>query len=106
MDVELVHHRRELTTEKIRQCFGEDVSRASLRYMEPDANWLGSRTTWLSSSALRRRWKAEISEGGDILISICSDVPPYCQARMGILYVLFPFVAPPQDWPWAKHKGD
>lgn len=98
-EVELIHHRPDLTAERIEHFFGEDAARFSLRYLPPDPHWGGSQPGWWRSRAERRRWKSSISVGADLLVTIGHAVPPFCQAERGILYVLFPLVVRPNLWP-------
>src|SRR5262252_1231797 len=105
-DVEIVHHKPEVTRETMMQCFGEDLSRVSVRRVPSNYDWLGpSGHPWWRSGSARRRWKAEFSEGYDALVTICHWIPPYCHADMGILYVLFPLFPRPNVWPWAAEAA-
>lgn len=92
-EVVLVHHHKELTHEKLMNCFDEDLSQVTLQYAESDLDWL------------RPNWKASFSKDTDCFISICHWVPPICSAAHGILYVLFPFFDRPKQWPWSAGRG-
>jgi glycosyltransferase involved in cell wall biosynthesis len=104
-EVELIHHRKELTAETIQRSFGEEISDASIRYIAQDRNWMVDGVRWWMNSGARRRWKAELSENCDAFISISHGVPPFCHAKTGVLYVLFPLFDRRHEWPWSAGQN-
>ena len=98
-EVELIHHQSGPFAERLQQAFGDDLGRVSFRSIPVDRDWLGGGRSWTLGAT--RQWKATVSQGYDCLISICHWAPPFCQAKLGVLYVLFPTFNRAEQWPWA-----
>lgn len=94
-DVTLLHHKAGVTVEQLAAFTGTDLHRVK--------NWddlSGVRSSCYPDDAL----VSEKSAAFDLFVTITHRVPPVCQARVGVLIVLFPFEPEPdsQLWPWSE----
>lgn len=111
--VDLVHHRLPLTPQRIAQFTSDDLGRVAFRYVpkqdEPAASG-GPMTRYRAA----RNWHRELSEPYDLFVASSHWLPPFCHARAGALFVLFPFYVRPIDsadiqrlplWKRARHRA-
>jgi L-malate glycosyltransferase len=101
-EVEIVHHRPDLTVERLEEYFELDLTGVRTRFVPPPAcdplhsgRLFPSRRYW-------REWDAEVSRPYDLFVANVHGVPPYCHAARGVLHVLFPAFARPRMWPWVS----
>jgi glycosyltransferase involved in cell wall biosynthesis len=112
-DVDLIHHRPDLTRERIAMFSRDRYDRVNIRCMprepEPPAY----------ADPLRRfraaqHWHASVSAGYDLFVNCGHWLPPFCHARIGVLLVLFPFYIRPYDlaemralpyWKRLRHRA-
>lgn len=94
-DVELVHHRHDLTKAQLENLFGLEMTRVRLRYVEPVAYEGSVSHNPFQRYRHARQWHADLSEGYDLFVASVHNHPPFCHARAGALIVLFPFYVPP-----------
>ena len=87
----------------MRDWFGVDIGSVSLRHEPIDRNWIGSGPAWRVMHEARQ-WNAHLSQPYDLFINIGHWLPPFCQAKKGILYVLFPMFDRAANWPWDHAK--
>lgn len=89
--VDLFHHIPWLTSEKLAQSSGTDLTNVRLRYVPMDAGSLQlSRRNPFTHYKDSRNLHAGLSESYDLFIAIVHGVPPFCHAARGALIVLFP----------------
>jgi glycosyltransferase involved in cell wall biosynthesis len=92
--VELVHHDDKGFVERLADCFGLDLVGVSERILPLPGRWdVPGSSAWGHRSALRN-WMREASEPYDLFVCITHAPPPFCHARAGFLYVLFPMEDP------------
>ena len=92
--VEIVHHKREITRERLADYSGSDLSAVGLRHVEPESYSFGtSHRPWRRYKEARR-WRESLSAPYDVFISFVHGVPAFCHAPRGILTVLFPLDEP------------
>lgn len=108
--VDIVHHRDWLTGNALAEYCGVDLSGVQMRYIphEPLPQKTNNLWRWYRDA---RRWQAELSLPYNTFVNITHGVPPFCRARQGVLYVLFPFYDRQDrggiqgrlaDWLWQK----
>jgi glycosyltransferase involved in cell wall biosynthesis len=93
-EVTIIHHAPTLTREKLEEYFRLDLSQVEVRYVEPDYNLYKSRYNLLKRRRQVRSWRAEVSAPYDLFVATIHYTPPFCHARYGVLYVLFPMELP------------
>jgi glycosyltransferase involved in cell wall biosynthesis len=102
-DVEIVHHRPDLSAKKLGMFASLDLRPVRFRHVPwPDTSW--SHCT--SSNPITRfraakAWQAGLSDAADLFVTFTHGVPPFCHANAGILVVLFPVFERQALWPWA-----
>jgi glycosyltransferase involved in cell wall biosynthesis len=98
--VDLFHHIPWLTSEKLAQSCGTDLSNVGLRYVPTNGGPLKlSRRNPFGHYKDSRSLNAELSESYDLFIAIVHGVPPFCHAARGALIVLFPTPTAPYREP-------
>jgi glycosyltransferase involved in cell wall biosynthesis len=98
--VEIVHHRTDLSPERVRAFFGVDLEGIATRYLPPAGDWLPADVPAYRLGRALRNWEADLSAPYDLFIANTHGVPPFCHAGAGVLHVLFPLFDRPQRWPW------
>jgi glycosyltransferase involved in cell wall biosynthesis len=112
-DVDLVHHRPQLTQSRIAMFSGDDCARVNIRCvpLEPDP---ASHRDPLRRFRAARAWRASVSAGYDLFVNCGHWLPPFCHAGAGLLLVLFPFYIRPWDlaeirslpyWKRMRHRA-
>ena len=105
--VAIVHHRPDLSIEHWESFFHLDLSGIDLRFSPPPDRrcFEFDCRLWRLPGELQR-WNAEVSKPYDVFICSTHEVPPFCHAPKGILYVHFPFYDRRRSRPWTRHgKG-
>jgi glycosyltransferase involved in cell wall biosynthesis len=124
--VHLLHHRPWMTPDRWAGFATVDLDGVDFRYVPPTgrACWDGAgppRWAPLAGSRLRRwlGWTAELSAPYDLFVSVCHHAP-FCDARVGVLYTLFPWSDRPRlpggglrgvlrrglhEWRWRRRMG-
>lgn len=108
--VAIVHHREWLTGEALAAYCGVDLASVQMRYVpfEPLPHKTRNLRRWYRDAL---KWQQELSLPYDAFVNITHGVPPFCHARRGVLYVLFPFYDRQDragvsgklaDWLWSK----
>lgn len=123
--VDLFHHIPWLSSEKLAQSSGTDLTKVRLRYVPTNAgSFQLSRRNPFTHYKGSRSLNAGLSESYDLFIAIVHGVPPFCHASRGALIVLFPTPTAPyiepqgglsmksalrhparclyQSWEWAR----
>ena len=99
--VDIIHHKPELTTEALQTAYGTDVSRVGLRYVPKDRTSNAWTNPWRRYRRERARY-AEAGRGYDLYIASVHDVPPFCPAPRGALFIYFPYFDRHATWPWCQ----
>ncbi len=100
-EVDIVHHRSDLSVERLEQFFELDLTGVRSRFVPPPAGSpLYSGLYLPAARRYWREWDADVSRPYDLFIANIHAVPPFCHAPRGILHVLFPGFARPRIWPW------
>lgn len=93
-EVEIIHHKKAFTRERLARYSGATLARVGLRYVAPEAYLFGSSWNPWRRYKNARQWRAHISDRYDLFISFVHGVPPFCHAPRGVLTILFPFYEP------------
>jgi len=112
-DVDLVHHRPQLTRGRLAMFSNDDCSRVNFRCLprEPEPTGAGDP---LRRFRTARHWQASVSTGYDLFVNCGHWLPPFCHAGIGVLVVLFPFYVRPYDlaeiralpyWKRLRHRA-
>ena len=102
--VEIVHHRRALSLEALREVSGARLAGVGLRYVAPEPYDFGlSHLPWRRYRDARA-WRASLSEPYDLFINVTHGIPPFCHARKGALIVLFPIGQQPAGEPGNSRR--
>ena len=98
--VELVHHKPQLDRSYLAHFFraGSDVDAVQLRYVAPQPHDTATRNP-VRQFRNQQAWHSDLSAPYDIFINLAHEVPAFCQARHGVLLMLFPFHNPTYVWP-------
>ncbi len=87
-EVEIVHHARDRSRERLEEFYGVSLDRVVLRSLPRE------RRVWPRNPVRRyrqiRNWLREASESYDFFMTVCASMPPYCHAPKGALVVVFP----------------
>jgi glycosyltransferase involved in cell wall biosynthesis len=102
--VDLFHHRQGLTKDEFTRTFEINLDNVNLRYVEHDPD-VYSNNLWKRYQCTRAS-DAKISKNYDCFIASTHNVPPFCHAKFGVLYVYFPFFDRFTTWPWMKDESD
>ena len=93
--VEIVHHKSNLTAKSLSEFSGATLSAVKLRHLAyvphsvtPDA---GARQLYRAA----RAWHADLSRPYDLFLNFALHVPPFCHAPAGVLITLFPHAQRP-----------
>jgi glycosyltransferase involved in cell wall biosynthesis len=89
-EVDLLHHRVDLTLDHLAQVSGTKLGSARLRYVAPDPYPFGNSHNPWRRYCEARSWHATLSKPYDLFINFTHHVPPFCHAFHGVLVVLFP----------------
>ncbi len=125
-EVDIIHHKTEMTRERLADISDTDLSAARMRYVEAEPYSFGaSHAPWRRYKEARD-WQARLSEPYDLFINFTHGFPPFCHARAGVLVVMFPFHERPfsmqnltgnaaplsryiksfyHDWEWRQRLG-
>jgi L-malate glycosyltransferase len=105
-DVEIVHHNPALTLDQLREFSALELRGVRLRYVpreeRPDPDSPSGMRHLRRRYLAERRWHATLSQPYDVFIGSMHGVPPFCQARTGVLLVLFPLQERRTLWPWSE----
>lgn len=102
--VELVHHKPELTLEQLTAAYGTKLDGVSLRYVPPENSSVSLVNPWRRYKAERAR-NSSVSQGYELFIGSIHDIPPFCNAPRGALIVHFPYFDRRKIFPWATNDG-
>lgn len=98
--VDLLHHGPRLTREHLARHCGAQLSGVELRYLPPETEEVSWARPWRRYLAERDRY-AEVTRRYDLLVASGVDLPPFCHARRGALFVHFPYFDRNATWPYA-----
>ena len=103
--VDLVHHQGAGFANRLADFFKIDLTGVGDRSL-PDSRWnVPDAPSWRVGAALRG-WMREASEPYHLFVCVTHRPPPFCHARNGVLYVLFPMFDRHASWPWnARGRG-
>jgi hypothetical protein len=100
--VEIVHHKPEMSRERLAQLSATDLSAVSMRCVAAVPYPFGDALSPLRRYQEAREWQAELSTPYDLFVNFTHGFPPFCTAPKGVLVVLFPFHERPRLWVEAK----
>lgn len=97
-DVDLIHHRPELTRARLAAFSSDDLGHITLRGVprEPEPRAGGHP---LARFRAARRWHRSLSDGYDLFVNCTHWLPPFSHAACSVLLVLFPYYQRPRDLP-------
>ena len=98
-EVELVHHRPELTVEELEAFSGRDLTSVQLRYVAHQEHLFGNSHNPWSRYQEAREWQSTLSAPYDLFIACLHNIPPFCHARRGVMILLFPSYTLPYSQP-------
>jgi glycosyltransferase involved in cell wall biosynthesis len=93
-DVEIVNHCPALGVGALARFAGLNLERVRLRHVPLSRDTERVPLTPWRRYRSARQWHASLSEGYDLFINLAHGLPPFCHAKQGILFVLFPFFRP------------
>jgi glycosyltransferase involved in cell wall biosynthesis len=96
-DVEILHHKGSMTAEKLSTMFDVDLSRCAVRQVDREEQQHSGSNNPITRFREARDWGRSLSAGYDLFIEVTQDIPHFCHARRGIVYVLFPNRPSPAD---------
>lgn len=100
--VEIVHHKPEMSRERLAQFSTTDLSAVSMRCVSVAPYSFGYALSPLRRYREAREWEAELSAPYDLFVAFTHAFPPFCHAPKGVLVVLFPFHERPRLWVEAR----
>jgi glycosyltransferase involved in cell wall biosynthesis len=112
-DVDLIHHRPDLTLARLAAFSTDDLSRVCVRCVARESVPPETRNVFRRYQ-LARAWHRDVSVGYDVFVNCTHWLPSFCHARRGILLVLFPIYVRPEDseqirglpaWKRLRHAG-
>ncbi|MDQ6624202.1 MAG: glycosyltransferase family 4 protein [Verrucomicrobiota bacterium] len=96
-EVCIVHHKTEESAREWGAYAGCDLSRVKFRHVpRMDDDSLREKKWWRRYRAAKL-WRRELSEECDLFIALLHNRPPFCQARRGVMIVLFPTYQPARE---------
>jgi glycosyltransferase involved in cell wall biosynthesis len=93
-DVEILHHGRDVTIDRIAEFTGTNLSRIGLRRIAPLTAEASDSLNPFRRYRRAREAGRHLSAGYDLFVAFVHDPPPFCHARRGVLRVLFPMIVP------------
>ncbi|MFN2316280.1 MAG: glycosyltransferase family 4 protein [Gemmatimonadales bacterium] len=99
--VEIVHHKPGLTGAALARTYGVDLAGVTFRLVPEDTSALPW-TTPLRRFLHERSRYASVLRSYDLVIASVSDIPPFCPAKRGALFVHFPYPDQVTAWPWKR----
>ena len=100
--VEIIHHKPEMSGERLAQISETDLSAVRMRCVAAEPYPFGdARAPWWRYKEARD-WQAALSEPYDLFVNFTHGFPPFCHAPKGVLAVLFPLHDRPRLWVEAK----
>jgi L-malate glycosyltransferase len=103
--VDLVHHKSRLDEETVSRLYGVDLAGVRLRYLPLTPGEVSHARPWARYRSERRRLHGVTGEY-DLLVASAHDLPPFCDARRGALYLHFPRSERDTSWPWIPDGND
>ncbi len=100
--VEIVHHKPEMSRERLAQLSATDLSAVRMRCVAAVPYPFGDALSPLRRYREAREWQAELSAPYDLFVNFTHGFPPFCHAPKGVLAVLFPFHERPRLWVEAR----
>lgn len=98
--VDILHHKPGMTPAQLELAYGADLSRVRLRFVPAvygESPWT---TPWKRYRVERGRYR-EVTREYDLLLASVHDLPPFCHAPRGALFIHFPYFDRYTSWPWA-----
>ncbi len=93
-DVEIVNHCPALGVGALARFAGLNLERVRLRHVPLSRDTESFPLTPWRRYRAAQQWHASLSERYDLFINLAHGLPPFCHARQGVLFVLFPFFRP------------
>ena len=93
--VEIVHHVKGLTIEKLAAASGSDLSRVGARFVEREEHPTLYGRNPRQRFRAARAWHVSLSSPYELFVATLHDIPPFCHALRGALIVLFPLATAP-----------
>ncbi|MDB5311373.1 MAG: glycosyltransferase family 1 protein [Gemmataceae bacterium] len=104
-EVDVVHHCPDLTVGRVADFFRMDLTGVGERRLSPPGPWAAPAAPAWRLRAAMRGWAKDASEPYDLFVCVTHKPPPFCHARAGLLYVLFPTFDRWANWPWNVRPG-
>jgi glycosyltransferase involved in cell wall biosynthesis len=102
--VDIIHHKPALTADALQAAYGTDLSRVGLCYVAKDRTSSAVANPWRRYRRERARY-AHAGRGYDLYIASVHDIPPFCPAPRGALFIHFPYFDRHATWPWCQDGG-
>lgn len=102
--VDILHHKPDMAKPELELTYGVDLSRVGLRFIPPtreESSWSAPWKRYRLERDRYREWTREY----DLILASVHDVPPFCHAPRGALFVHFPYFERDTSWPWAEDGG-
>lgn len=99
--VDVVHHDPHLSVERVAEYFRLDLTGVADRLLPPAGRWDAPDAPAWRRAAAMRGWAKDASAPYDLFVCVTHTPPPFCHARAGVLYVLFPLYDRHAQWPWT-----
>src|SRR5262249_22387971 len=90
-NVEIVQHRPDLTIDELSRMFGTDLDGCTVRPVPLEWRMYYGPTQPGGRAREAREWRWELSAPYDLFVNFTPGLPPFCQAPIGVLVVLFPW---------------
>lgn len=87
--VEVLHHRPQMSREALEAISGMDLRRVSIRCVKNDPEPEKTINLW-KHYRQKVRYNAHLSEPYDLFVTFVQRPPPFCHARHGLAVILFP----------------
>lgn len=104
--VDLIHHQGARFVERLSDFFRIDLTGIGQRDIPAPGRWDASDVAAYKRGAAIKGWMRDVSEPYDVFVCMTHTPPPFNHARIGILYIHFPFFDRRDNWPWnAAEQG-
>ncbi len=92
--VDIVNHCPALDVEALARFAGSKLERVRVRHVPPSRDARSFSLRPWRRYRWAKQWHASLSADYDLFINLAHGLPPFCHAKHGILFVMFPFFRP------------